>query len=297
VATIYRTTGDSGNPSFGDFASTRADGEVAMRKADGRYQTVEQIQPEATSHSQIKDAIKAAQKHIPKLHDYWQYLEYLHRYYPSRLNQVMQQLKQQDVQTWLTLQKHSMFRPITDTMFGLKTGEKNMAVGLQLATGNITGSIEKWLDGPVKEMMKRDRFGPYADVLGSKASTLAPPRPEYYSNTRFGEFRKADDVRTAKAAADAAKGLEESRAAVRSAKAVPVLRLGGTVLDGMLGALNTESLSGISAIQAMQLGRELVDKGVITPEEALELRGLMASGRFDVARQLIEAGRVRASGR
>jgi hypothetical protein len=177
VATFYRTTGDSGKPSFGDFASTRADGEAAMRKGDGRYQTVEQIQPEAISHSQIKDAIKVAQKHIPKLHDYWQYLEYLHRYYPSRLNQVMQQLKQQDVQTWLKLQKHPMFRPITDTMFGLKAGENNMAVGLQLTTGNITGSIEKWLDGPVKEMMKRDRFGPYADLLGCKASTLAPPSP------------------------------------------------------------------------------------------------------------------------
>jgi hypothetical protein len=63
------------------------------------------------------------------------------------------------------------------TMFGLKAGENNMAVGLQLTTGNITGSIEKWLDGPVKEMMKRDRFGPYADLLGCKASTLAPPSP------------------------------------------------------------------------------------------------------------------------
>ena len=76
-----------------------------------------------------------------------------------------------------------------------------------------------------------------------------------------------------------------------------VSRTGNVLIELGFGALKVETFSGISAIRATQLGKQLVGKGILTQEEAMELRGMMARGEFDKALDLIDAGAQRAAGK
>jgi hypothetical protein len=208
---------------------------------------------------------------------------------------VLRELQRTDPETWLKLQKYPQFRPIRDTALGIKAGEKHL-LSLPSVAGKFTGGAERWFETTLKDLMKRDRWGPYADVLGAKATTLpAPPAPQY-SRSRLGQYLKVEDARAAQAAKASAKELEASRAAVRASRATAVSRIGNPLIELGIGALDPQFFSGISAIEGMRLGKRLVEKGVLMPEEALELRGMMARGEFDQARALIEAGAARMSG-
>ncbi|WP_140625768.1 hypothetical protein [Methylibium rhizosphaerae] len=61
--------------------------------------------------------------------------------------------------------KYPQFRPLRETALGLKAGSNLLGAGVGLATGKFTGSVEKWMASTLKDLMKRDRFGPYADAL------------------------------------------------------------------------------------------------------------------------------------
>ncbi|WP_230426082.1 hypothetical protein [Ralstonia syzygii] len=196
----------------------------------------------------------------------------------------------------MKLQKYPQFRPLLNRALGLQAAEKNLTAGIGLVAGKYTGSVEKWLETTVKDMMKVDRWEAYADVLGAKSSTLLEPTPTTYSNSRWGQFAKAEDPRALEAAKSAAKKLEGSRAAIRFSAAQATTRVLDPLLDLGIGALNTDFFKGISAVEGMRLGKKLVEKGILTPEEALELRGMMARAEFDQARALIEAGAERATG-
>jgi hypothetical protein len=292
MSNLYRHVDENGQVTYTDRPSTTS-GQLNQLTAEGRQSP--QAQKEA--HDEAVKYIREAQKRIPKIKDYLDYLGYLRNNHAFQFERVLKQLAAEDPDTWRKLQKYPQFRPLRDTLLGVKAGEKNLSAGLGLATGNITGSAEKWLETSLKDMMKRDRFGPYADVLGSKATTLPAPKPPTYSNSRLGQYLKAEDPKAAQAAKLAAAGLQEGRAAVRSGFATSVSRVGGVVVDVGLGALDVQTFDGISAIRGGVIARDLQAQGILDEMEALELPGMMARHEFDKARALIEAGRARAAAR
>ncbi len=206
----------------------------------GGRKPVEQGSSAENSYQQAKGAIKETQKRIPKLVDYLNYLGYLRHNNPIRFDRVMRELRDSDPQTWLKLQKYPQFRPLRETAVGVKAGTNLMGAGVGLANGNITGSTEKWMESTLKDLMKRDRFGPYADVLGSKATTL-PIKTPTYSNSRLGQYLKTEDAAAAKAAAKTAKDVKNAEAALRAAKGTAITRVFGPIVDLGIGALNPET--------------------------------------------------------
>ena len=272
---------------MGLYRIVREDGSVEYTDVPSGAGRVESVKPGAErsreqqqeDHATAKTLIKEAQKRIPKIADYLEYVSYLRHHSPVRFDQVMQQLQRDDPQTWLKLQKFPQFRPLRDTVVGLKAGTTTMAAGLGLATGNVTGSAERWMESTLKDLMKRDRFGPYADVLGAKATTL-PSRTPTYSNSRLGQYLKVEDARAAGAAKAAAKDLEASRSALRAAKGTAVVRVGGPLVDLGLGMLNPETHGAVSNITFELKLRRLRDSNAISMEQYVEAHNLMSAGRY-----------------
>ena len=291
MADLYRITRPNGSVEYTDRPS--GEGAVDAIKSDGRRPVDKD--PRQHDYEQARTLIREAQKRIPKFNDYMEYVQYIRDHGQFwRIEEALETLRTEDPQVYWALRKYPQFQPLHNTALGLRAGEKHLAAGIGLATGNVTGSVERWLESTVKDMMKRDRYGSYADVLGSKASTLPAPQPAVYSNSRLGQHLKVEDARAARAANEVARDLESSRAAIRSTAAMSTTRVLNPLLDLGIGALDTDFFRGISAIEGMRLGKRLVDKGILTPEEALDLRGMMARAEFDKARSLIEAGIQRA---
>ncbi|MBT1539099.1 DUF4124 domain-containing protein [Ralstonia solanacearum] len=290
---VFRHVDANGRVTYSDLPPSEP-GRVDVLSSSGNRTSDEDARK---AHKDAVTYIKEAQKRGPKIKDYLEYIQYLRdkgRFW--RWEKAMQDLRREDTEAWMKLQKYPQFRPLLNRALGLQAGEKNLTVGIGLITGKYTGSVEKWLETTVKDMMKVDRWGPYADVLGAKASTLLDPQPTTYSNSRWGQFAKVEDPKAVQASKDAAKKLEASRAAIRASRATAVTRVLNPLIDLGIGALDTDFFKGISAVEGMRLGTRLVEKGILTPDEALELRGMMARAEFDQARALIEAGAERATG-
>src|SRR5574343_889264 len=284
---------------MGVYRITRPDGSIESSDAPTGTGRVEPVGSDGRpyDHKQVKDIIKEVQKRVPKLNDYLEYLEYLRNHRSYQLDRVLQELRKEDPQTWLKLQKYPQFKPLNQTALGLKATEKHLGPGVAVIAaqvtgsyGGVTGSVEKWLETTVKDMMKRDRYGPYAPVLGNKASTLPAPKSPTYSNSRLGQHLKVDDVRSIEAAKQSAKAGESSRAAIRTAKAAAATRTLNPLIDVGIGALDPAVFSGISAIRGRQLANRLVKNGVLSLEEAEELPRMMARGEFAQAQAMIDAG-------
>jgi hypothetical protein len=146
----------------------------------------------------LKETVKQARKHGPKIVDYLNYIEYLRTHSPARFDRVMRELMETDRKTWVALQQSPRFRPLRDTLIGGKADAKFVQLAADfLMRGNITSGTAKFLETSLNEMMKKDRFGPYLDVLGSKASTLPRPKPTVYSNSKLGQYLKVEDARQA----------------------------------------------------------------------------------------------------
>jgi hypothetical protein len=246
------------------------------------------------AHKDAKDYIGYAKKYIPKTKEYWDYLDYLRNAYPWRFEQVMHDLRKQDPEVWAKLIVIPRFQPYKLTATGRSAAPiayNNLHSGA--SAFKFTGSIDKWFETTVTDLMKRDRWGPYADVLGTKATTL-PTVPPTYSNSRLGQYLEVEDARAAKAAKDSAKGLESARAAVRGAASTAVTRMGNPLIDLGIGMLDTDFARGVSAIRGAQIAKQLVSKGILDPIEGEELRSMMANFKFDEANQLINKGMARA---
>ncbi|WP_169307444.1 DUF4124 domain-containing protein [Chitiniphilus eburneus] len=293
MATLYKTTDAFGNVEYSDRPPIDPRGRtVELVPANG-----DRARNAQADYQQAQALIGEARKRIPKLHDYLGYLEYLRHNNPSRMASVMAELKRTDPQAWMALQRYPQFRPLGETMIGLKAGSKNLEAAAggaaALLTGKYGGTLEKWLETSIRDAMKRDRWGPYADVLGGKASTLPAKEPSY-SASRLGGYLKAEDARQAQAARKTAQQLSAAEASLRAAKGAAVTRAMGPLVDLGIGALNPETMAGISAIEAMRIGKRLVDRGILDPEEALELRQLMASQRYGEANTLLRNAAQRA---
>ncbi|UQY81772.1 DUF4124 domain-containing protein [Ralstonia pseudosolanacearum] len=290
---IFRQTDASGRVTYSDLPPS-GPGKVDILSSSGNRISDEDARK---AHKDAVTYIKEAQKRGPKIKDYLEYLQYLRdkgRFW--RWEKAMQDLRREDPEAWMKLQKYPQFRPLLNRALGLQAAEKNLTAGIGLVTGKYTGSVEKWLETTVKDMMKVDRWGPYADVLGAKASTLLEPQPTSYSNSRWGQFAKVEDPKAIQAAKDAAKKVEASRAAIRASRATAVTRVLNPLLDLGIGALDTDFFKGISYFRGVQIAENLKNKGVLDADEAYLLPRMLAAGEYDKVVAMIQAGMDRMQG-
>lgn len=275
---------------MGVYKITRPDGSIEYSDVPGGAGRVEPVGSDGApppDHKQVKDIIKEVQKRVPKLNDYLEYLTYLRNHRPYQLDRVLHELRKEDPQTWLKLQKYPQFKPLNQTALGLKATEKHLGPGIAVIAaqvtgsyGGVTGSVEKWLETTVKDMMKRDRFGPYAPVLGNKASTLPAPKSPTYSNSRLGQYLKTEDSRSLEAAKASAKAGEASKAAIRGAKATAVTRVLNPLLDLGISALDPDIHRGTTNFVVEIKLKKAWAAGILDDEQYETAHNLMVQGKF-----------------
>lgn len=276
MGNVYRVTRPDGSVEYTDTPQGQGD----VQSVDERGRVVD--------HQAVKDVIKQVQKRAVKINDYLDYLVYLRDHRPHQLDRVLLELKQTDPEAWLKLQKYPQFRPLRQTTLGVKAAERHITAAIGLAGGKVGGSLEGWLETTVKDMMKRDRWGPYADVLGSKAGTL-PQKTPTYSNSRLGQYLKAEDARAAKEAAQSAKAAESARAALRAAKATAVTRVLSPLLDLELNALDPDTAKGVGNELLRRKAQRLYERGVIDETQWAEAQYLLGQGKYVEMQQLLES--------
>lgn len=272
MGNVYRVTRPDGSTVFTD----RPDGPGSVDRVDEQGRVREE---RPYNHAAIREVIKQVHKRGAKLNDYLDYLVYLRDHRPHQLDRVLFELRQTDPEAWLKLQKYPQFRPLRQTTLGLKAGEKHLTAAAGMATGKLGGSLEAWFETTVKDMMKRDRWGPYADVLGSKASTL-PQKAPAYSNSRLGQYLKVEDARAARAAAAAAKEGEAARAALRTARSAAVTRTLNPLLDLGLNLLNPDTFSDVARFKIELTLKRALAQGALNEEQYIEAHNLMAQGKY-----------------
>ncbi len=274
---LYRVERPDGSIEYTDVPS----GAGKVRSV-GRGSTRErEQQQEPYDPKQAERLIREVQKRVPKVVDYLNYLEYLRHNSPIRFDQVMDQLRREDPQTWLKLQKYPQFRPLRETVVGLKAGTNLIGASINLATGKFTSGTEKWMETTLQALMKRDRWGPYADVLGAKATTL-PTKTATYSNSRLGQYLKAEDARLANASKAVAKEAQVAREGLRAARGSMVTRPMGTVVDVGFAALNPDTAVATTQI----LMRARIEKAARrNPSFDID------TPAYEQARQLLSMGR------
>lgn len=279
MTTIYKATDANGRSVYSDHPIDSPASKVSDEEA-------------RKLHNDTVKAIREVQKRIPKINDYLDYLDYLRHNSPWRLDKVLKELQKEDPKAWLALQKYPQFRPLHNTALGLKAADKHLNAGLAIVTGKFTGSAEKWMETTLKDMMKRDRFGAYADVLGSKASTMPTPKPPTYSNSRLGQYLKTDDVRAAQASSAAAKDLEASRAAIRSARAMSVTRVFTPILDLGLAMLDPEKAVATGNIAIEFKLKTAWSKGILDDEQYTTAHNLMSQGKYKEMQDYLDSLRA-----
>ncbi|RIX47543.1 MAG: DUF4124 domain-containing protein [Rhodocyclales bacterium GT-UBC] len=280
MADLYRIVRPDGRIEYTDHPG------VVENLTNGGFKRDEQKRV-PLDHNAITSAIKEIQKRIPKLNDYLDYIDYLRHNKPRAFDAVMKELERSDIKTYIALQKHPQFRPLGQTLVGLKAGEKSLALGAGLATGGFTGSKEKWLESTVKDMMKRDNWGPYAKVLGARASTLPAPPAPIYSNSRLGQYLKTDDARAAATSKEAATALEKARAGVRAARGMAAPRVLGPIVDLGLGALDPENASTSGKIALKLKAQKLYELGILDELEWAQTQDLLSQEKYVEMQKLI----------
>jgi hypothetical protein len=296
MAEIYRSVDSEGRVSYGDFPPSGSQ-RIGVLGPNGQQSS--NNDPSSSDHQRAVTLIKEAQKRMPKIKDYLEYLDYLRHYDFNRFDRVMLELKDQDPDTWRKLSQIPQFRSLHYTALGLKAGDKHLTAGASFIAGGLaghpigagTGSVEKWLETTVKDMMKRDRYGPYAPVLGTKASTLPAPTPPTYSNSRLGQYQKVDDVRAAGAAKAAGAAVEDARAAMRTGLGTALSRPLGTVLDVEIAALDPqEGIATTNILMRRRLEKVAIRNPAIAidTEAYAEARNLLSQARYGELDQLLK---------
>lgn len=243
------------------------------------------------STREVQALILALRRKAVKFDDYINYFDYLrHNQRFWRWDQMLRELQREDPIVWMKLQKYPQFRPLLNSSLGVKAADQHIAAGVALARGKYTGSVEKWLTGTVKEMMKRDRWGPFAPVLGAQASTLPSSPPPHQSNSRLGRYLEKELPRAQQEAKAAAKAMDSARAAVRTSKAAAVTRGLSPLVDLGIGALDPDFFKGISYFRGLAISKKLVAANILTYEEGYKLPKMLARGQFDEVVDMIESG-------
>jgi hypothetical protein len=277
MAEVYRVTRSDGSVEFTDVPSG-ADSFRSMRPGAGSRESEADKKPR--DHKSNEQLIRELQKRIPKLPDYLEYIDYLRHNSPMRFEYAMNELRREDPQAWLKLQKYPQFRPLRESALGLKAGSNLMEASVHLAVGKFAGSAEKWMESTLKTMMVRDRWGPHADVLGSKATTM-PSKTTTYSNSRLGQHMKANASNVEAAGKAATKELALSQAGQRAAGATAAVRVFGPIVDFGVAALKPETGEGTLSFLAW---RRLNKLAIRNPAIGLD------TAAHETARQLLSTG-------
>lgn len=254
MGSIYRVTHPDGSVTYSD-RRPPGDGQVDVRNPNtGEWRNRED---KPYDHGDVRRMVREAQKRIPALPDYIEYLSYLRSRRPLAFDRALADLRRQDPASWMALQRHPQFRPLRESMVGLRAAEKHIAAGVGMAGGNTTGSLEKWLETSLKDLMKRDRWGPFADG-GASSSTL-----------------------------------QKSRAAVRGAATTAISRPLGVFTNVGMEFLNPEVGNSAAQIALALRMRKLYERGMIDEIQFSELQGLLSSGQYaEMKRQMDDYARA-----
>lgn len=287
MVSIYRQTDANGQVTFTDQPSEGAGGVESM-SVDGRRIPSSKADSKNT-HEEVSQYIKHTQKYVPKAREYFEYIEFLRNYSPSRYRLMLEALKREDKEAYVKLLLHPQFRPFQETALGWRATERNVTAAAGLVTGKFTGSVEKWLETTVQEMMKQQRWGGYADVLGSKATTL-PTKTVEYSNSRLGQWSKTEDARLVRAARDSAKQAEFARSSLRAARGAAVTRVFGPMVDVGIAALDIDKATATTDIlmrrRIENVARRNPAMDISGPEYA-HARDLLNQSKYDELDKLL----------
>jgi hypothetical protein len=287
MAEIYRSVDSEGRVTYGGTPPTSA-GKLDVLTPNGRRDITVDGKPPLT-HDQIKDIIKAVQQVTPNLQDYLNFLAFVRRYDDRGFRRAMDKLWRESPDLYEKLRQHPQFRSLGQSAFNIRAAPKNLTFAAGAVGGAYVGSLEKWLATTVKDYMKEKRWGGYADdVLGTKASTLAAPKPPTYSNTRLGQFQKVDDPRAARAAKEAGKAWEDGRAAVRGAGTTAFTRVTKTGLDALIAAADADVAEDVGVTALSQRAQELNRLGVIDDLEWNEARQMLSQGKRIEMRRFLD---------
>lgn len=282
---IYRQTDANGQVTFSDQPPARA-GDIETLGRDGR-RTPQSKADSTPTHEEVKRYIKDTQKYVPKVREYFEYLEFLRSHSPARHRLMLEALKREDIQAYSKLLLRPEFRPLKETAFGWRATERNVTAAASVVTGKFTGSVEKWLETTVQQMMKQQRWGGYADVLGDKATTLAT-KAASASNTHWGKFVLSEEPKMASARKAARVGLEASRAAIRSGLAASISRVGNTALGGGIEMLDAEKATSVGTVVLREKARRLFEKGVLDASDWEETQHLLSQGKYKEMQKLMD---------
>ncbi|AKJ30732.1 DUF4124 domain-containing protein [Caldimonas brevitalea] len=290
MGNFYRQVDEHGNVTYTD-RPVPTQGEIEAVGRDGRRRPPSEAEAKKR-HEETTQYIKQTQKWVPKLYEYYEYLQFLRDFDPLRFELLMKDLQKEDPETWLKLMEHPQFRPMHNTALGAKAAGNRAHYGVdivvsQTVTGKYTGSVEKWFETTVQEMMKKQRYGGYADVLGDKATTLPTKTPEY-SSSRLGQFQKLDDVRAAAAAKDARAAMDAANAARRTARGAAITRPGNTLVDIGVQLLNPEAASSLGIANLNRKAQKLFERGVLDVEQWAKAKQLLSQGRYVEMQKLMD---------
>jgi hypothetical protein len=285
---IFRIVDKDGKVTFSDRPAGASDANVQPWKAGdaGKADTNGSARTKADAdYDTARQDIALARKHIPNLVQYLEYLDYLRHHSPIRFDRLMQQLQHDDPQVWLKLQKYPQFQPLSRALGMPKAGENRLALAAGIAVGNYGGSIDKWAESTLKDLMKRDGY--YADVLGAKATTLAQPPKRVYSASRLGQYMATEVPRQEAAATAVAKDLQKGREALRSGAATAFSRVGGTVIDVELAALNPDNAGTAVILVLRKRIDNMVASGAIAADDE-QPRRLLSDGKYIELRKYLD---------
>ncbi|HEX8610691.1 MAG TPA: DUF4124 domain-containing protein [Telluria sp.] len=282
---VYKIQRPDGTVEFTD--RPQGAGSVSAVNRNGTTTVRERERTAEENNREIKFLITQARIRGAKLADYLEYLDYLRHNSPVRFDRVMRELRMEDPQAWMKLQKYPQFRPLRESSIGIKAAANIMGASAGLANGKFGGSMEKWMESTLKDLMKRDRFGPYADVLGNKATTL-PTKTHTYSNSRFGQYMTAEVARAEVESAKVAKDLAGSQSALRAAKGTAVVRPVGAVVDVLIAALNPDALSTAAIVLLRKRMVTMLGNGVLSEEDYVRAQNLLSQGKFDAVKRCLD---------
>ena len=277
---VFRIVDKDGNVTFSDKPAGPAGASVQPWKAGDSSKPEPTGAPKTQSqrdYDTAKQDIALARKHIPNLVQYLEYIDYLRHHSPVRFDRVMQQLRHEDPQVWLKLQKYPQFQPLSRALGMAKAGENRLTLTMGIAAGNYGGSIDKWAESTLKDLKKRDGY--YADVLGAKATTLAQPPRRVYSASKLGQYMAAEVPRQEAAATTVAKELQKGREGLRTGAATAFSRVGGTIIDVELQALNADRGSDVAVAALSWRIQSMVRQGALAGEDG-EPQRLLSQGKY-----------------
>ncbi|CAN7328836.1 hypothetical protein [Acidovorax sp. LjRoot117] len=243
-------------------------------------------------HDEAKGYIADARKHIPKTIAYIDYVEYLRKNNPVRYHQYIMDIKKNDPKTFVKLTQARIFQPLQPHQRLSNMLDAGTSVLGDLFAGrSSTGTAATYAEKTLTDYMKKDGFIP-GSVLGNKATTL-PEKIPTYSNTRLGQWSQKESERLAKASKAAQTAV--SGRPVLTAAGTAATRVGGPVLDAMIGALDPQMVPGIAATAGFaKYKKNLEAKGIFLYEDELYLRQYLASGNWEAARNLIREAALRS---